>query len=117
MRQGDYVYADTPEDVFYHDVSPEEQKKWIGLLKHHSSASFTDEVGYEPWHDVECMYFFCDDDKALPLAVQEQMAGMLGETAPRYHSKASHSPFLSKVNDVVEGIELGIKEGKTRSAK
>ncbi|KAM5344445.1 hypothetical protein ACJ41O_012981 [Fusarium nematophilum] len=113
--QGNYVYADTPEDIFYHDVDAEGQKRAIGALKHQSARVFTDGVNYEPWHDIECMYFFCDEDKGLPLPVQDQMAGLLGPNAPKFHSKTSHSPFLSKVDDVVKGVEYAAEEGKARA--
>ncbi|KPM38722.1 hypothetical protein AK830_g7844 [Neonectria ditissima] len=112
--QGNYVYADTPEVVFYHDMSPEAQKKEISALKHQSAAVFTDVVTYEPWVDIECMYFFCDENKALPLSVQRQMAELLGPNAPTFHSKSSHSPFLSRVDDVVKGIENAAEHGQER---
>lgn len=112
--QGNYVYADTPEVIFYHDMNSEAQKKAISALKHQSAAVFTDVVTYEPWHDIECMYFFCDDDRALPLLVQRQMAQMLGPCAATFHSVASHSPFLSQVGDVVKGLEYAADQGQQR---
>lgn len=60
------------------------------------------------------MYFFCDDDKALPLQVQEGMAGLLGPNAASFHVKASHSPFLSKPAEVADGVEHAAKVGQER---
>ncbi|OLN96282.1 Methylesterase 7 [Colletotrichum chlorophyti] len=111
---GNYVTAQTPEEVFYHDVEPELQKKAIADLKHQSAPVFSDAVTYEPWHEIDCMYFFCDEDKAIPLAVQQGMAALLGTNAITYSSKASHSPFLSKPDDVAEGLELAAKFGQER---
>ncbi|KAF5000515.1 hypothetical protein FGRMN_1682 [Fusarium graminum] len=113
--QGDYVYADTPEKIFYHDLSDEALQRSLQTLKHQSARVFTDTVTYEPWHDIECMYFFCDEDKALIPAVQEQMAGMLGPRALHYHAKASHSVFLSQVDETVKGLECAAAEGERRA--
>ncbi|KAL5586424.1 hypothetical protein FOBRF1_016294 [Fusarium oxysporum] len=115
-QQGDYVYADTPEEVFYHDLGGEALDSAMKTLKHQSGRVFTDTVTYEPWHDIETMYFFCDEDKALFPVVQEQMAGMLGPNAVQFHSKASHSVFLSKVDETVKGVELAAEEGRKRAA-
>ncbi|KAH7022209.1 Alpha/beta hydrolase fold-1 [Ilyonectria destructans] len=113
--QENYVYPDTPEVIFYHDMDSEAQKKAISALKHQSAAVFTDTVTYEPWQDIECMYFFCNEDKALPLPVQSQMAELLGPNAAKFHTVASHSPFLSQVGDVVKGLEHAAEEGQRRA--
>jgi pimeloyl-ACP methyl ester carboxylesterase len=112
--QGEYVHADTPEIVFYHDVSEEAQKAAIAKLKHHSARAFTDEVTYEPWHDIPSMYFFCETDKAIPLPIQQQMAQMLGAAVPTFTSDASHSPFLSQPQKVVEGLEYAVKVSQSK---
>lgn len=104
------MIAQTPEEVFYHDVPTDLQKSAIADLKHQSAAVFSDEVTYQPWEDMECMYMFCEDDRALPLAVQKQLAGMLGESAITYSCKGSHSPFLSEPDNVVEGLLYGVTE-------
>jgi hypothetical protein len=111
VDKGNYVHPDTPEEIFYHDVEPDLQTKAIAAIKHQSAPVFTDEVVYEPWHDVQCMFFYCDADKALPLVVQEQMASLLGPKALTYHSKGSHSPFLSEVQEVGVGTRCGTGSG------
>ncbi|OJD32277.1 uncharacterized protein BKCO1_3900087 [Diplodia corticola] len=111
---GDYCRADTPEQVFYHDVEAEGQKKAVGRLQHNSARIFTDEVTYEPWHEVPCMYFFCETDQALPLPIQQAMAKALGDKAVTYTSVGSHSPFLSQPKEVVDGLEFAAKAGQER---
>lgn len=108
------MYAATPEVIFYHDVSEETQKTAIAKLKHQSARIFTDAVTYEPWHEIPCMYLFCETDKAIPLVVQQQMAQMLGADAPTFTSAASHSPFLSQPQEVVEGVEYAAKVGQSK---
>ncbi|KAK1689606.1 Alpha/beta hydrolase fold-1 [Colletotrichum godetiae] len=112
--EGNYVYAQTPEEIFYHDVAPETRVKAIEQLQHQSAQVFDDVVTYEPWHEIDSMFFFCNEDKAIPLAVQQGMATLLGPTAITFSSKASHSPFLSQPGDVAEGLELAAKVGQER---
>lgn len=112
--QGEYCRAETPEAIFYHDVDAAGQQKAIAKLQHISACVFTDEVTYEPWHDMPCMYFFCEDDQAIPLPIQQQMAGLLGQDAPTFKSVGSHSPFLSQPKEVVEGLEYAAKAGQER---
>lgn len=108
------MIAETPEDVFYHDVPADLQRAAISKLQHQSAAVFRDEVTYQPWEDMECMYFFCDEDRALQSPVQKQLAPMLGENAITYSCKTSHSPFLSEPDTVVEGLLHGATEVQKR---
>ncbi|KAH7136936.1 Alpha/beta hydrolase fold-1 [Dactylonectria estremocensis] len=113
--EGNYVHADTPEVIFYHDMEPEAQKKAIATIKHQSAKVFTDAVTYEPWHDIEAMFFYCDADQALPLPVQQGMAALLGPNAASFHSNAGHSPFLSQAQHVVDGLEYAAKVGQEKN--
>ncbi|KAF4445657.1 hypothetical protein F53441_10606 [Fusarium austroafricanum] len=114
--EGDYVYADTPENVFYHDVDTELQAKSIAALKHQSRRVYVDPVQYEPWHEIPCFFIYCDEDRAIPLAIQENLAKLLGPNSGSFHIKASHSPFLSLPKETVEGLELAVKDGLEKSA-
>ncbi|KAL2059928.1 hypothetical protein VTL71DRAFT_10083 [Oculimacula yallundae] len=109
--KGDYVTPDTPEEKFYHDMSASEQQKWIAQLKHSSAAPFAGKSTYEPWKHMPCTYIFCEDDKALPLIVQQGIAGSMGADISTFSIKASHSPFLSTPDKLVEGIEVAVKAG------
>ncbi|KAK7536868.1 Alpha/beta hydrolase fold-1 [Phyllosticta citribraziliensis] len=108
---GDYCTPDTPEQIFYHDVEPAQQAAAISKLKHTSAAVFSSPVTYEPWHDMPTFFLYCDADAALPLPVQDQFVSLLGAGATTFHSKGSHSPFLSVPEEVVEGLELAVKTG------
>lgn len=56
---------------------------------------------------------YCDRDQAIPLEVQHSFANTLGEPIT-FHVDASHSPFLSRPEEVVCGLEIGLKEGLAR---
>ncbi|KAF4957359.1 hypothetical protein FSARC_11321 [Fusarium sarcochroum] len=109
--EGDYVYVEGPEKVFYHDVEAETQKKAIAALKHQTRRVYIDVAEYEPWHDIPCFFFYCDEDQALPPPIQQNLASLLGPDAGSYHVSASHSPFLSRPKKVVEGLEYAVKVG------
>ncbi|EUC34081.1 hypothetical protein COCCADRAFT_25762 [Bipolaris zeicola 26-R-13] len=111
---GDYCYATGAEVICYHDLDDEAQKAAVAKLKHQSARIFTDEVTYEPWHEILSMYFFCKADKALLLPIQQQMAQMLGKDAPTFKSVEAHSPFLSQPQEVVEGLEYAAKVGQSK---
>lgn len=71
---------------------------------------FRDAVTHQPWEEMDCMYMYCDEDKALLSHVQKMLAPQLGESALSWTCKASHSPFLSEPDNVVEGLLYGAQE-------
>ncbi|OJJ07534.1 hypothetical protein ASPVEDRAFT_46825 [Aspergillus versicolor CBS 583.65] len=109
-----YCYSLQEETVFYSDMTPEDQKKHIALLKRHPTLSFTEPAIYEPWHDIPAMYMFCDQDQALSLAVQEGLARTLGSPVT-FHTDASHSPFLSQPAQVIDGLRVAVDSGRKQS--
>lgn len=116
MYKGDYCHAENPADIFYHDLSAADQQKWIAQLAHTSSAVFSGKSTYEPWHHMPCMYIYCEKDKAIPLPVQQGIARSMGSDITTFNIAASHSPFLSMPENLVEGIELAAKVGLEKSS-
>ncbi|KAL4897645.1 Alpha/beta hydrolase fold-1 [Aspergillus ambiguus] len=107
--EGDYVHVDSAPAVAFHDLLPEDQEKQLAGLAHTSGAVFSGAVSYEPWHRIPSAYIVCEEDQALPLAIQEMMAARIGGRWT-YRLKSSHSPFLSmpdKLADVM--VELAGK--------
>ncbi|KAI9831459.1 MAG: hypothetical protein M1819_005058 [Sarea resinae] len=111
---GDYCFAETPENIFYHDLAAPEQEKWISLLRHTCTQVYTAPVAYEPWHDIPCMFLFCENDQAIALPIQELMAAGMGDITT-FRCAASHSPFLSMPHKVVEALEIAAKVGLEKS--
>ncbi|RDW56690.1 hypothetical protein BP6252_14042 [Coleophoma cylindrospora] len=114
--QGAYCHAENPAEIFYHDLTAADQQKWIAQLSHTASAVFSGKSTYEPWHYMPCMYIFCEEDKAIPLPVQQGIAGSMGSDITTFTIAASHSPFLSTPAKLVEGIELAAKVGLEKSS-
>ncbi|KAJ5951565.1 uncharacterized protein N7479_009978 [Penicillium vulpinum] len=109
-----YCWSSGEETIFYHDMSPEEQQKAISKLKPQSQKSFHEPAMHEPWHEMPSMYLFCDQDAAIPLPAQESFAQTLGNPVT-YHVDASHSAFLSMPENVIDGLEIALKEGRQQS--
>ncbi|WYZ40084.1 hypothetical protein EsH8_IV_000425 [Colletotrichum jinshuiense] len=112
---GDKVYADTPETIFYADVDPILKAKAIAELSWQSARVFSDPATYAPWNEgIEVMYFHCEQDQAIPLATQEQMAAQFPSGYTTFYANTSHSPFLSRPDLVIEGVELAVKNGQAK---
>jgi hypothetical protein len=86
----------------------------VSRLQHQSARIFRDEATYQAWEDIESMYFFCEDDRALPPSMQKQMAVTFGAGAISWATKGSHSPFLAEPDNVVEGLLHGAREAQKR---
>ncbi|KAL4995129.1 hypothetical protein BDV10DRAFT_175300 [Aspergillus recurvatus] len=109
-----YVYTSNESTVFHSDLSLEEQQKCIALLKPQPILSFTERALYEPWHDIPCMYLFCDKDLGIPLEAQEAFAKKR-DTPVTYHTHASHSLFFSQPDKVIDGLSLALKAAREQS--
>ncbi|KGO45492.1 hypothetical protein PEX1_095750 [Penicillium expansum] len=99
--EGDYVHADGAGDVGWQDLTVEQQEKWNCTTMHTSRAVFSGETTYEPWRDIPCSYIICEQDQALPPAIQEFFASKMGGSDTTHRLPSSHSPFLSMPDRLV----------------
>jgi pimeloyl-ACP methyl ester carboxylesterase len=88
-----------PEQIFFNDCSPEDTAEAVGRLEPQSLAAIKQPVRSVAWRDVPTTYVICDQDNAIPVFAQEYMAGRAREVR---RIDASHSPFLSRPDEVVE---------------
>lgn len=98
------VNANTPEEVFYDDLSADEAKKTADILLHHSYKCFATKLTYPAYKDIPTTYQYCKKDSALPIFAQEKMvedARALGVQIDTDTFDASHSPFLSMPDAVI----------------
>ncbi|KFZ25201.1 hypothetical protein V502_00333 [Pseudogymnoascus sp. VKM F-4520 (FW-2644)] len=112
---GDYCRTTDEANVFYNDLSVAEQEKWIATMTHMPVAVFKSKSTYEPWHAMPCMYVFCTNDNAIPMALQTGMADQMGSITT-YVIDSSHSPFLSSPDDVIKGVELAARIGEEKKS-
>ncbi|KAJ5470098.1 hypothetical protein N7530_007455 [Penicillium desertorum] len=107
--EGDYVRADGTGAVGWQDLTVEQQEKWNRTTMHTSRAVFSGESTYEPWRDIPCAYIICEQDLALPLAIQEFFASKMGGPDTTHRLPSSHSPFLSMPDRLVGVLEEIVK--------
>ncbi len=89
------------EEIFYNDCSPEDAAEAAGQLEPQSREALGQSVRQAAWHDIPSTYLICERDNAIPPFVQEELAQRAGEVR---RLDASHSPFLSRPDEVIELI-------------
>lgn len=109
-RDGLTVRALNSGDVFYNDLSPAEQERHTAALEPHAYPVFSEKTSWMPCEEVPCSYVFCTLDKAIPIEKQRAMVEASGVKFAEVVIEAGHSPFLSRVDELVEGI-VRIAEG------
>ncbi|KAH8762131.1 Alpha/beta hydrolase fold-1 [Diaporthe sp. PMI_573] len=103
--------ADTPEEIFYNDLSAAEAKNSVDTLSHHSHKVLFSKLTYPAYKNIPTSYQFCKKDNAIPLFAQEKMvedARALGVHVDTDTFDASHSPFLSMPDDVVAACKRAV---------
>ena len=90
-----------PEQIFYNDCSPEDTADAVSRLEPQSLAAIKQPVRSVAWREAPTTYVICDQDNAIPVFAQEYMAERAGDVR---RIDASHSPFLSRPDEVVELI-------------
>ena len=71
--QEPWVTCKSPIPSFYHDPSPDEAESWASKLRPHSYATKFASTSISLWRTVPSSYLICEDDRAIPLFVQEIM--------------------------------------------
>jgi pimeloyl-ACP methyl ester carboxylesterase len=90
-----------PEEIFYNDCSPQDAADAADRLEPQSLEAIKQPVRSVAWRDVPTTYVICDQDNAIPVFAQEYMAKRAGDVR---RIDASHSPFLSRPDEVVTVI-------------
>ncbi|KAK1534782.1 uncharacterized protein CCOS01_03534 [Colletotrichum costaricense] len=90
-----------PEEIFYNDMDEAAIKEAIAGLKHHSYQTFYSKLTYPAYKDIPVTYIKCELDNAIPHQGQQQMIDTAGVDVTVETMQASHSPFLSKPDEVI----------------
>jgi pimeloyl-ACP methyl ester carboxylesterase len=99
-----------PRELFYHDLPADEADYWVSQLTTQSLKALFEggEYAYTGWMDVPVWYIGTIEDRGLPVALQRMGVGMargMGGNVEHRELQTSHSPFLSRPEEVV-GIVL-----------
>ncbi|KAF2731534.1 alpha beta-hydrolase [Polyplosphaeria fusca] len=101
-----------PERRFYHDLSPEDQEKWVGELLKSPAGTQQTEITQTAYLYHPVTYLYCEEDQALPLEMQKMMvenAKKGGVAIAEETCKAGHSPFLSMPKRLLELVDRIVK--------
>ena len=89
--------------AIYHDCDAADVERAISLLRAQGSATIATPLPGEPaWKTRPVTYLLCGADRAVPPALQHQMADRIPQVAIVEWPTASHSPFLSRPAEVVD---------------
>lgn len=102
-----------PQERFYSDLPPNEQEYWVSRLRSSPAVTQTTAITYAAYRYHPSTYLFCEDDRALPLQVQQMMVLQVNEELTKEGDlvietescSAGHSPFLSQPNTVLGLVE------------
>lgn len=97
------MYPINGRDSFFHDLEDSDAHKWLAKLQTQPARGWTDTTTACGWEVVPSVYVFATQDRIIPLALQQQMAGL---AQPMIESiDAGHMLQLSKTDEVAELIK------------
>jgi pimeloyl-ACP methyl ester carboxylesterase len=103
-----------PRPVFYHDLPIEEGEMWVKRLEKQSLKALYEggEHIYAGWKDVPVFTAITTDDRSFPPEFQRMFAQAAKDTGGDVTIReifSSHSPMLSKPDEVVEIMIEAVK--------
>ncbi|KAL3458770.1 Alpha/beta hydrolase fold-1 [Aspergillus heterothallicus] len=104
-----FVSIENPEECFYHDVPPDVAKYHASLLRPQFQPTGAAPLRYEAYRDIPAAYIFCTEDRAFPLAGQQEIVRLTGIQRTTSLT-TSHSPFISDPDGVVDFLRELLEE-------
>lgn len=104
-----------PREVFYGDVDDSAAEAAVARLhRRQSLAPFGQRLTYAAWRTFPSTYVICEQDRAVPVPVQEAMARRCTSTV---RLATSHSPFLSRPTEFAELLRRELVHTGTLSGR
>jgi pimeloyl-ACP methyl ester carboxylesterase len=98
-----------PENRFYNDLPPDEQRHWISELVRCPASCQTTTLTYEAFLYHPITYLFCENDQGLPIFLQQAMVKTIeekkGVSVEKVTCDAGHSPFLSQPETLLKLVQ------------
>ncbi|KAL9635073.1 MAG: hypothetical protein Q9204_002755 [Flavoplaca sp. TL-2023a] len=113
---GTTFICESPVKLFYADVEPEEAKKMAALIVPQSGRAMTDLVTYPAWQQIPTTYVRTLKDEVLFLNWQDRQVKAVEDKGVKVMVEtldASHSPFLSVPEKMVDVVEKVVKHRAT----
>jgi pimeloyl-ACP methyl ester carboxylesterase len=98
---GETITPLRPDEIFYNDCAPDVAAAGAARLTPQTAKSFTDQLTRTAWSEIPTTYVLCERDNAIPAFAQEAMSAHAGRVE---RLDASHSPFLSRPDELAEII-------------
>ncbi|MFC9841310.1 alpha/beta hydrolase [Rhodococcus sp. NPDC127530] len=92
--------TDTRE-IFFADINDVIADAATAKLSPQSLSSFKESQTAAAWKSTPSTYIICENDNAIPVPAQEAMSARAGHSI---RLASSHSPFLSRPNDIAQII-------------
>ncbi|KAK2865367.1 hypothetical protein FQN49_003643 [Arthroderma sp. PD_2] len=101
--------VENPTDVFYHDVPSDLATKAVSELKQQAKAAFTSPSSSPAWQEEfynggRRGYIRTTQDHCVPAAIQSMMLDKSGVDWNIKEMESSHSPYLSRPQELTETI-------------
>lgn len=96
-----------PSEVFYSDLDKEDQEYWASKVVAQPNAAHRTKLTRVTYDHLPTGYIICENDRKGAVVVQKLMVKNLreaGVTVREYTLSASHSPYLSQPEKVVDVI-------------
>jgi pimeloyl-ACP methyl ester carboxylesterase len=97
-----YIPRD-PREQLYHDLPEEMREQAVSRLVDQRLQPLADHTTRAAWRSVPSSYVIADDDRSLPVVMQEQMAT---RTQHVFRLPSSHSPLLSSPAELAGIIDM-----------
>ena len=98
-----------PERRFYNDLPEDEQKHWVSELVNCPVNTQLTALTHTAYLYHPVTYLFCENDQAIPQALQEKMVGTVEDIyhikINKEHCSAGHSPFLSQPKTLLDLVD------------
>lgn len=92
-----------PADVFYADGPADAVARTVAAIRPQSIRAFQDALTTAAWRTKPSTYVICEQDEAIPAAVQAELAARAGSEVRRMPT--SHTPFLGFPEAVADLLE------------
>lgn len=98
--------ADDPYTLFFHDAP--DGREWAQTLRPHAWATKISPATSAAYLDIPASYLLCEEDRAIPLFVQELMVDKARQKGAQIETekvKTGHSPWLVIPDEVAAYIK------------
>ena len=104
--------CEDPIQLFYADVEPEQAKRAASLIVPQNASAMADTITYPAWKDIPTTYLMAQKDEVLFPNWQERQIQAVKDAGVSLTVETfdcSHSPFLSRPEEMVAAIGRAIK--------